>query len=148
VQLPAGHNPIGEWPAAVLAGLGAPWNTLQPEGTLRLSSPGLSLDLASGRWRLSGQADLELADIGSKLTTLDRLGSYRLHIDGADAQGPRLSLSTLDGALQLQGQGQWTGTQLRFRGEAHAAPGFDGALDNLLNILGRRQGARSIISIG
>jgi general secretion pathway protein N len=37
---------------------------------------------------------------------------------------------------------------LRFRGEATAAEGDEGALDNLLNIIGRRQGARSVISIG
>ena len=148
VQLPQGQGLLGEWPAAWMTGLGAPWNSLQPEGTLRLSSPGLSLEVAAGRWRLSGQADLELSDVASRLSPLDRLGSYVLQVDASGAQGPSLSLSTLDGALQLSGQGQWTGTQLRFRGEARAAPGFESALDNLLNILGRRQGAMSTISIG
>ncbi len=148
VEMPGGPAALGEWPAAWLAGLGAPWNTLQPEGSLRLSSPGASLDIAAGRWRLNGQASLELRDIGSELTTLDRLGSYVVHIDGSNAQGPSLSLSTLDGALLLNGQGQWSGSRLRFRGEARAAPGFEGALDNLLNILGRRQGALATISIG
>jgi len=148
LQLPAGQNPRGEWPAAWLTGLGAPWNTLQPEGTLRLSTPGLSLDMAAGRWRLSGQVELVLGDIGSRLTPLDRLGSYVLRVDASGAQGPSLNLSTLDGALQLNGQGQWTGTQLRFRGEARAAPGFESVLDNLLNIIGRRQGALATISIG
>jgi general secretion pathway protein N len=148
LQLPAGQNPRGEWPAAWLAGVGAPWNTLQPEGTLRLSSPGLSLDMAAGRWQLSGQAELEMADVGSRLTPLDRLGSYVLRVDANGAQGPSLNLRTLDGALQLNGQGQWTGSQLRFRGEARAAPGFENVLDNLLNIIGRRQGALATISIG
>jgi general secretion pathway protein N len=148
VELPPGQDLLGEWPAAWLVGLGAPWNSLQPKGTLRLSSPGLSLDVAAGRWRLNGQASLELSDVASSLSPLDRLGSYLLHIDASGAQGPTLSLSTLDGALELSGQGQWTATQLRFRGEARAAPGFESALDNLLNILGRRQGAMSTISIG
>jgi general secretion pathway protein N len=50
--------------------------------------------------------------------------------------------------LQLSGSGQWAGSRLRFNGEARSADGAQGALDNLLNIIGRRQGARSIISIG
>jgi general secretion pathway protein N len=37
---------------------------------------------------------------------------------------------------------------VRFRGDAHAAPGAEAALANLLNIIGRRDGARSVISIG
>jgi general secretion pathway protein N len=150
VELQPGTGSIGEWPAAWLAGLGAPWNTLQLVGTVGLASPGLKLDVAEGRWRVAGQADLDLGNIGSSLTTLDRLGSYRVHLDGSGAggQGPAITLSTVDGALLLSGTGQWTGAQLRFRGEARAAPGFESVLDNLLNILGRRQGALSLISIG
>ncbi|MGE4050638.1 MAG: type II secretion system protein N, partial [Piscinibacter sp.] len=37
---------------------------------------------------------------------------------------------------------------VRFRGEARAAPGEEAPLANLLNIIGRRDGARSVISIG
>jgi general secretion pathway protein N len=37
---------------------------------------------------------------------------------------------------------------VRFRGEASAAGGNEAALSNLLNIIGKRQGARSAISIG
>ena len=138
---------VGEWPAAWLAGLGAPWNTLRLGGTLRLASSGLSLDSAAGRWSLAGQAELQLNDIDSPLTTLGRLGSYRLHLD-AGGGTPAFTLSTLDGVLRLDGSGQWTGSQLRFRGQARAAPGAEGELDNLLNFFGRRQGALSLISIG
>ncbi|MCY1531269.1 hypothetical protein D9M68_664890 [compost metagenome] len=42
----------------------------------------------------------------------------------------------------------WSGTALRFNGEASAAPGREDALSNLLNIIGRRDGARSIITLG
>ena len=59
-----------------------------------------------------------------------------------------LKLSTDSGALQLVGQGQWLGAGLRFQGQASAAPGSEAVLSNLLNIIGRRQGALSIISIG
>lgn len=144
--LPGGAS-LGEWPAALLTGLGAPWNTLQPGGSLRLTSPGLTVEVARGRWRISGQADLELHNLSSRLSTLERLGSYRLHLDGSTPT-PTLTLSTVEGALLLNGSGQWTDAHFRFRGEARAAPGFETALDNLLNILGRRQGALSILSIG
>jgi general secretion pathway protein N len=139
---------LGEWPVAWLTGLGAPWNSLQLKGTLGLSSDRLSVESAAGRWNVVGQADLDLNDLSSPLTTLDRLGSYRLHLDAAEGRTPAFTLTTLDGELLLSGTGQWTGTQWRFRGEAQAAPGAEAELDNLLNFLGRRQGARSAISIG
>jgi general secretion pathway protein N len=40
------------------------------------------------------------------------------------------------------------GQRLHFQGEASASPERETALSNLLNILGRRQGPRSIISFG
>jgi general secretion pathway protein N len=147
VELPSGPGELGVWPAAWLAGLGAPFNTLQPVGTLRLASPGMSLQFAAGRWQLAGQAELQLDDLGTPLAPLDRLGSYRLRIDGSNPV-PAFTLSTLDGALLLEGSGQWTGSQLRFRGNARAAPGFEDELNNLLNFMGRRQGALSLLSIG
>jgi general secretion pathway protein N len=54
----------------------------------------------------------------------------------------------LSGALQLKGQGQWLGERLRFTGEASAAEGQDAVLSNLLNIIGRRDGTRSLLSLG
>lgn len=143
---------VGQWPAAFLGGLGTPWNTLQLGGALRLVSPtGLSVDLVQGRWMLAGQADLELIGVSSRLSTLDTLGSYRLSLTGSDAtsgQPSQIMLSTLNGALQLSGEGSVSATGLRFRGEARAAEGNESALTNLLNIIGRRDGARSVISIG
>ena len=58
-----------------------------------------------------------------------------------------LQLLTLEGALQLQGSGRLEG-RLQFQGEARANPGQEAALNNLLNIIGRRQGERSVITIG
>ncbi len=138
---------IGQWPAAWLAGLGTPWNTLKLDGALRLSTPGLRVGLAQGRWRLAGDAVLELQRVASRLSTLPVLGSYRLDVTAGDA-GARLTLATLSGALRLSGDGSWDAAGLRLRGEASAAAGAEAALDNLLNIIGRRQGARSIIAIG
>jgi general secretion pathway protein N len=151
LQLLPGQAPsLGQWPAAWLAGLGTPWNTLQLGGTLRLSSPGLTVEWVQGRVRFTGEASLDVARASSRVATLDTLGSYRLLLRGDAASGDAASLAlvTIDGALRLSGQGQWTGSGLRFRGEAQAAEGSEAALNNLLNIIGRRQGARSIISIG
>jgi general secretion pathway protein N len=134
------------WPAAVLAGLGTPWNTVQPEGALVISTAGFSVQSALARWTLTGDAQLEARDLSAGLSTLRPLGSYRLVLKGG-AQ-PRLALSTLRGALQLSGQGAWTGARLHFEGEARAQTPHEPELANLLNIMGRRDGARSVISLG
>ena len=150
IVVPSAPAGIGQWPAAWLAGLGTPWNTLQLGGTMRLSSPGAKIEYVQGRWRLDGQAILDLASISSRISTLDELGSYRVVLGGNAAAGDTatLQVSTTGGALQISGDGQWAGPTLRFRGEAVAAEGSESALNNLLNIIGRRQGVRSIISIG
>ena len=143
-------SPIGHWPASWLVGLGTPWNTLQPSGTLQFSSPGLVLEQVQGRWRFTGQAVIELQSIASRVSTLPELGNYRVVIQGDAAAGDAagLQLNTTSGALQLNGSGQWAGSKLRFNGRASAAPGFEAALSNLLNLIGRRQGAAAVISIG
>ena len=135
-----------QWPAAVLTGLGTPWNTVQPQGELSLATRGLALETVAGRLTVLGAADITLRQVSSRLSTLQPLGSYQLQVNGGDAVS--LQLSTLEGALQLSGRGQWVGSRLRFNGEATAAPGMEAQLANLLNIIGRRQGERAIISIG
>ena len=141
---------VGQWPSAFLGGLGTPWNTLQLGGVVRLVSPALKLESAQGRWVVEGRADMELVSVSSRLTTLETLGSYKLTLTG-DAATPgtsQLSLTTQDGALQLSGQGTWGPGGVRFRGEASAAATNEAALSNLLNIIGRRDGAKSVITIG
>lgn len=135
-----------QWPAAPLAGLGTPWNTLQPQGQLLLQTQALEMLWAAGRVQLSGQARVDARAMSSRLSTLRPMGSYRLVLQGGEA--PTLTLSTIDGALHLSGSGQWVGQRLRFAGEASASPEREAALSNLLNIIGRRSGARSIITLG
>jgi len=142
---------VGQWPSALLSGLGTPWNTLQLGGDLRLLSPGLTLEWVQGRMILDGRADIELSQASSRLSTLGALGSYRMSISGSAArpsEPPQLTLITTEGALRLSGSGTLTPQGVRFRGEATAAPDDTPALNNLLNIIGRRDGARSVISIG
>ncbi|WP_395703507.1 type II secretion system protein N [Aquabacterium sp.] len=150
LELPPQNQAIGHWPARWLSGLGTPWNTLQLGGSLQLSSPGFSLEQVAGRTRIEGALSLQVLGLSSRLSPLDTLGSYRLAIaaDPAAGQTAQLTLDTLDGALRLSGTGQWSGSRLRFRGQAEAAAGQESALANLLNLLGRRQGALAVISIG
>ena len=88
--------------------------------------------------------------MSSRLTTLETLGSYKISLTGGSGgnSATLLSVSTLDGPLQLTGSGTWGPGGVKFRGEARSAAVDEAALSNLLNIIGRRDGARSIISIG
>jgi len=145
-----GARLLGQWPASWLAGLGTPWNTLQLGGQLQLWSTGFALQTVAGQPRLVGDLQLQLRGASSRLSSLPALGSYQLLLQGS-AQGDApttLHLSSQEGPLRLDGDGQWTGARLRFRGTAQADAGQDSALSNLLNIIGRRQGALSVISIG
>ena len=134
------------WPAAMLTGFGAPWNTLKPEGTLDLATQGLVLEFKGDQLGVAGRATLDATDISSSLSTLRPMGSYRVTVDGGPT--PTLLLTTREGSLQLNGSGRWNGRAMRFDGEASAATGREDALSNLLNIIGRRQGARSLITLG
>jgi general secretion pathway protein N len=134
------------WPAAMLSGLGAPWNTMQVEGELSLSTQGLSVEWSEGRPLISGSAELLASNMSSRLSTLKPMGSYRITLHGGTTA--TLEITTLDGSLQVAGTGRWVGSRLRFEGEASAAPEREAALSNLLNIIGRRSGARSIITLG
>jgi general secretion pathway protein N len=137
------------WPAELLSGLGTPWNTLRVEGQLALQTAGLTLRWDQGRARLQGEAAIEALDLASRLSTIRPLGSYRMSMRAdADGNTTTLDLQTLSGALQLQGTGRWVGGRLRFQGVAEAAPEAEAALGNLLNIMGRRQGPRSLLNIG
>jgi general secretion pathway protein N len=135
-----------EWPAGLTTGLGTPWNTLQFEGDLQLTTQGLSVEWVEGRPVIAGRAELVALRVASRLSTLRPMGSYRITVQGGTSA--TLRLDTLEGSLQLSGAGQWVGQRLHFQGEATAAPEREAALANLLNIIGRRSGARSLISIG
>lgn len=134
------------WPAALLAGLGTPWNTVQLDGHLQLATRGLTLQWSPQALHMQGQVELLALDMTSSLTTLRPMGSYRLTLAGGAV--PTLRLVTLTGGLQMTGSGQWRGTRLQFSGEAHTAPGREAVLAHLLNLIGRREGARSIITLG
>lgn len=144
------------WPAGLLSGLGTPWNTLQLQAGLTLATTGLDLRVHGNRWLGKGAATLDVLDASTRLSTVKPMGSYRLTWqwplaapgDTATAADPTLTLQTLQGALHLSGNGQWVAGRLRFEGTAEAASGREEALTNLMNLLGRRQGTRTLIKIG
>ncbi len=143
---------IGQWPASFLGGLGTPWNTFQLGGSLRLLSSGISVETFKGKVSLLGSAELELLRTSSRLSPLETLGSYRLKASSepsiANGQ-PQITLSTLEGALQLSGSGTLTPKGIRLQGEARATSEADEAkLANLLGLIGLRRGATTVISIG
>ncbi len=148
--VPSASGWVGQWPSSWLVGLGTPWNTMQLQGAIRLSSSGLTLESVQGRWLVTGKAQLDLVNISSRLSTLQPLGSYQLTLqgDGGASGGSALTLTTQSGALQLSGSGTWGANGMRFTGEARSSDEDQAALQNLLNIIGRRDGARSVISIG
>ena len=150
-------TPLGQWPMGWLEGRGFPWNTIHPGGVLTLSTHHLSFALKGGHWSTLGSAQVEIRQASSRLTTLDSLGTYRVLIQpdpstqiraGDGATRALVWISTLEGALLIDGRGLIGATGVRIRAVAQAAPGAEAALNNLLNLIGRRNGATSAISIG
>lgn len=124
---------------AAFAPLAAGW---QPEGRLTLDAPAIAWDGRQAR----GSARLEWHDAAIALSAVRPLGSYRAEAraDGGPAQ---LSVTTLDGPLQISGKGTFAapGT-LAFTGEARALPAAQAALEPLLGLIGPRRadGAHAI----
>jgi general secretion pathway protein N len=96
--------------------------------------------------QLQGQAELQMQQLSTRLSTLRPLGSYRIRVQGGDTMA--ITLDTVEGSLRLTGSGQLLNGRVRFNGEASAAPDAEAALSNLLNILGQRQGTKSILKMG
>jgi len=143
VQVASGQS---RWPAYMLSGWGTPWNTLQLKGDLVVDTEDFAIASTLGRWTFTGNLQLDALNMQSRVSTLQPLGSYRLRMAGGDE--PQLALTTLQGSLRLQGEGRWSAGRLHFDGEASAAAEHAQELSNLLNIVGRRDGVRSVISLG
>lgn len=78
------------------------------------------LSLAPGA--IQGNATLQWRGAGSAFTRVSPLGDYELRLEGEGAAA-RATLRTLQGPLQLDGQGSWkSGANPTFRGSARIAP--------------------------
>lgn len=135
-------------PAAGLAGLGAPLNTLAPSGILRLSWTTLELVRQANTVSVIGRTVLSMSDMGSRMSPVKPLGSYQLVMDWKGEQA-QLVLTTVRGALLLSGSGALDNGRLRFAGQAEAANGYEETLGNMLNLLGQRRmvGGKNIIAL-
>lgn len=135
-------------PAAGLAGLGAPLNTLAPTGMMQLSWTTLALQRAGNAVSVNGRTLLSMQDMGSRMSPIKPLGSYELAFDWRGQQA-QLNLRTVRGALLLSGTGALNNGRLQFSGQAEAGPGYEDTLGNLLNLLGQRRmvGGKKIIAL-
>jgi general secretion pathway protein N len=131
-------------PDVNLARLGSPWTTVRPTASLGITWQPLVVE--GGRF--SGRATLELRDVASALTPVRPLGAYRVDIDGTGSNS-QIRMTSIDGPLRLSGEGTWTTSSgLRFTAYAEADETERLRLQSLLGLLGRRDGARTMIKIG
>jgi len=127
-------------PASLLSGLGAPFNTLNMEGNVRLTWT---------EWRMLGQNTygqviVTLGDMASSVSRVKPLGSYKV-VFQAEGQAGTINLTTTSqGPLLLSGQGTVSKTSNAFNGVATATPEARENLAGLLNLLGRHTGPDSV----
>lgn len=135
-------------PAERLAALGAPFNTIQPSGQMRLSWAPLQLAQRDGAIELTGSMNLEISDIASRMSPVKPLGDYNLAFD-LQGQQATVLLKTLHGPMLLDGAGMFSNGYMQFSGTAQAEAGHDERLANFLNLLGQRRriGDKDIIAL-
>jgi general secretion pathway protein N len=135
-------------PAERLAALGAPLNTIQPSGQMRLSWTPLQLARQGNAVDVNGSMTLQMNDIASRLSPIKPLGAYQLIMDWRGRQA-QLILKTIKGPMLLSGSGSLTNGRLQFSGKAEAEAGQEERLANLLNLLGqrRREGGKDVIAL-
>jgi general secretion pathway protein N len=135
-------------PAERLAGLGAPLNTIQPSGQMRLSWTPLQVARQGNAVEIAGTATLRMDDIASRLSPVKPLGAYQLIMDWRGRQA-QLALTTIKGPMLLSGNGVLANGRLQFSGKAEAEEGQEERLANLLNLLGRRrrEGDKDVIAL-
>ena len=122
--------------ASWLTALGAPFNTIRPEGLLQLS-------WAQGQTDEAMQATLKWLDAQSALASIRPLGEYVVSVTGEPGKKIAMTLTTSRGPLMLEGNGQWTkGQRFAFNGYASAQERSKEALTGLLSQMGRLEGDR------
>ncbi len=97
--------------------------------------------LSVGRNTIQGNATLQWKAAGSTYAPVSPLGDYELRFD-ADGAAVRATLRTLQGPLQLEGQGSWTrGGNPAFLGAARVPPQYLQQLAPLLRMIAVERGA-------
>lgn len=129
-------------PASALASLGMPFNTVQPGGVLRLRWD----DMRASAGKYTGEVNIDWLDAQSVLSKVAPLGNFRVAIK-AQGESARVSLATLKGPLQLEGEGLISECGVRFTGTASAEATMRPALNTLIGILGPREGDKVLLRI-
>jgi general secretion pathway protein N len=135
-------------PADRLVALGAPLNTVQPAGQMRLSWEPLQLTQQNGQMEIIGAMNLEMTDLSSRLSPVKPLGSYDVGLEWRGTQAT-VMLKTLHGPMLLNGSGMINNGRLQFSGTARAEAGQEQRLGNFLNLLGQRstEGDTDVIAL-
>ena len=138
---------VGQWPSAWLGGLGTPWNTLQLGGAVRLAIAGRDVESVAGPLapRRPGRPRRS-----TRLVAPDHARHARQLPHDAQRRRRRrrrrrcLTLTTA-GRPAAADRHRHLGPRRRAASAARRgpAPADEAALSNLLNIIGRRDGARS-----
>ncbi|NOT65096.1 MAG: type II secretion system protein N [Methylotenera sp.] len=112
--------------------------------TLNVAQLGGQFNIATENFTISqqvlqGKASVNWRDASSPLSAVSPLGSYQTLLDG-NGGALNISLSTMSGALQLEGNGSWSAqTGLQFNGTASAEASKQKELAPLLHVLGNEQ---------
>jgi general secretion pathway protein N len=126
-------------PASLLAGLGAPFNTLNLQGGVRLSWS----DWRSFGRDAFGQLAVQLSDMSSSVSRVKPLGSYRVVVQ-AQGVAATIDISTVKGPLLLNGHGSLSTGSTSFQGTASSTPEAHDNLAGLLNLLGPPKGPGTV----
>jgi general secretion pathway protein N len=126
-------------PAALLSGLGAPFNTLDLQGGAHVAWTQWHLI----RGNVFGGLTVTLDDMVSRVSPVKPLGSYRLVLQAQGTEST-LDLSTLKGPLLLNGHGAIARGGTSFHGEASSTPQARDNLAGLLNLLGQPSGPGTV----
>jgi general secretion pathway protein N len=120
-------------PAEILVGLGSPWNSLQPKGTIDIHWNNLFLTE-----NMTGNLNVKINNLSSAISKIRPLGSYELKIQ----LDPPITanLITLNGPLILNGQGKFMNQSLQFEGSASSTPEAKNSLAGLLSVIGIKNG--------
>ena len=142
---------VATLPASLLRLVGAPLNTLRPEG--RLAVQWDALEIGSGK-PLIAAGTVRVGELAVAISPVRPLGDYRIAWK-VDQRGLTWRLETERGPLQLEGVGtmpQHAGANVRAsvqaRVAADASPQTVVRLKPLLDSMGRRSGDGAVIEIG
>lgn len=131
ITLQAGSMEI---PASWMGSLGAPFNTIKPEGVFKLNWQ---------QWRAGGPVNVNMkwVDAQSALASIRPLGEYVVSLKGTPEKEMDLTIQTTKGPLFIEGQGKLVpNRRMAFSGYAYSDEKSKPALTGLLSQMGRKEG--------